>query len=189
MVQGTKRVYAGINDMGAEILKPEVGTLICTHNRKIWFWPIFPKFVLNTINAAMLKDPEAMRCLINFPGLKPSDFPRQFMECRMGGLDDEPDITPEGEVNYSEYVSCSKRGVCPFEGKLCLSLKVQNGIISSAEMAVLKLSNEPIKIIAGRLFITEETVKTHLSAIKRKIGVKDKTGIALFAQKKGLIDV
>ncbi|WP_177195015.1 response regulator transcription factor [Parapedobacter indicus] len=135
----------------------------------------------------IFKFPEAMKALAEWENLLPEDHVPRFIACNLGGLDDKPDITVDGVVNYTEYVDCRLRGTCRFEGKLCRALKVEHGVISGAEMAVLKLSNKPIKIIADELNISQETVKSHLKSIKDKTGLPDKTEVAIFAYKKALI--
>ncbi|HEX6147257.1 MAG TPA: response regulator transcription factor [Acidimicrobiia bacterium] len=42
--------------------------------------------------------------------------------------------------------------------------------------------------LAEELFVSEKTVKTHVSAVLRKLGLNDRTQAALFAVKSGLID-
>lgn len=63
------------------------------------------------------------------------------------------------------------------------------GPLSDKEAEVLTLLTEgfPNKEIAGKLFITEKTVKAHVSSILRKLGVKDRTQAVIFALKRGLI--
>lgn len=184
----SKRIYAGINCKGAEFLKTEDRNLICIHDKQIYFWPNFPKNIIDIIEEDMMKYPTALACLAKWQNLLPEDYIRQYISCRFGGLDDQPDITPDGKVLHAEYVSCRLRGTCEFEGRLCLSLKADNGIITPAEIEVLKRSDLPIKIIAGRLFVTEETVKSHLKSIKEKTGMQDKLQVAVYAHKKGLIN-
>jgi two-component system response regulator DegU len=41
--------------------------------------------------------------------------------------------------------------------------------------------------IASRLFVTEKTVKTHLSAVFRKLGVANRTQAAMKALKEGFV--
>jgi len=42
--------------------------------------------------------------------------------------------------------------------------------------------------LAEELFVSEKTVKTHVSAVLRKLGLDDRTQAALFAVKSGLVD-
>jgi DNA-binding NarL/FixJ family response regulator len=42
--------------------------------------------------------------------------------------------------------------------------------------------------LAEELFVSEKTVKTHVSAVLRKLGLNDRTQAALFAVKSGLVD-
>lgn len=63
------------------------------------------------------------------------------------------------------------------------------GPLSDKETQVLTLLTEGYsnKEIAGRLFITEKTVKAHVSSILRKLGVQDRTQAVIFALKRGII--
>ena len=45
----------------------------------------------------------------------------------------------------------------------------------------------PNKEIAGRLSLSEKTVKTHVSNILQKLGVSDRTQAALLAVRRGLV--
>ena len=42
--------------------------------------------------------------------------------------------------------------------------------------------------LAEELFVSEKTVKTHVSAVLRKLGLDDRTQAALFAVKSGLVE-
>jgi len=60
--------------------------------------------------------------------------------------------------------------------------------LSHREREVLELLVEglPNKLIARRLGISEKTVKSHLTAVYRAIGVTDRTQAALWAERNGL---
>jgi DNA-binding NarL/FixJ family response regulator len=62
--------------------------------------------------------------------------------------------------------------------------------LSSREEEVLKLlaTGETNRQIARRLFVSEETVKSHVASIFRKLEVSDRTRAAVLAIKAGLVD-
>lgn len=186
-IRVTRKPFAGMIDKGADFFMVD-GELYCSHDFKVHVWPHFPAHLIEIVREDMMKHPEAMKALAKWENLLPEDYVWQYIVCRFGGLDDEPDINQNGEVHHTEYVDCRLRGSCKYEGKLCCSLKAEHGIISPAEMSVLRLSNQPIKLIADKLCISEETVKTHLKSIKDKTGTADKLDAAMYALKKGLIN-
>lgn len=59
------------------------------------------------------------------------------------------------------------------------------------EHEVIKMIGEGLKnkIIAERLFISEATVRHHLSSIYGKIGVEDRLNLVIFAYRKGIIEL
>lgn len=63
--------------------------------------------------------------------------------------------------------------------------------LSPREMEVLKLLSKGLKnsTVAQELFISERTVKFHVSAILSKLGVKNRTEAVQLAVKRGLIDL
>jgi DNA-binding NarL/FixJ family response regulator len=62
--------------------------------------------------------------------------------------------------------------------------------LTQREMDVLRLIAEgfPNKEIAQRLFVSEKTVKTHVSHVLQKLGVADRTQAALLAVRQHLVD-
>jgi DNA-binding NarL/FixJ family response regulator len=64
------------------------------------------------------------------------------------------------------------------------------GGLTNRELAILKLVAEGLSNldIASKLFVTEQTVKFHLSNIYRKLGVGNRTEATRYAYKNGLID-
>ncbi len=63
-------------------------------------------------------------------------------------------------------------------------------LLSAREEEVLKLlaTGETNRQIARRLFVSEETVKSHVAAVLRKLAVPDRTRAAVLAVKAGLVD-
>jgi DNA-binding NarL/FixJ family response regulator len=63
-------------------------------------------------------------------------------------------------------------------------------LLSQREEEVLRLlaTGETNRQIAKRLFVSEETVKSHVAAIFRKLEVSDRTSAAVLAVKAGLVD-
>ena len=62
--------------------------------------------------------------------------------------------------------------------------------LSAREDEVLKLlaTGETNRQIARRLFVSEETVKSHVASILRKLEVSDRTSAAVLAVRAGLVD-
>ena len=63
--------------------------------------------------------------------------------------------------------------------------------LTKRELQVIELLGEGLynKEIAERLFISEKTVKNHVSSIFKKIGVTDRTQAVVYAIKNNIIDV
>jgi NarL family two-component system response regulator LiaR len=61
--------------------------------------------------------------------------------------------------------------------------------LTEREMEVLRLVAEGLsnREIATRLVISEKTVKTHISSLLSKLGQEDRTRLAIYAIKKGLV--
>ncbi len=55
-------------------------------------------------------------------------------------------------------------------------------------MVTLVASGHRNKEIANKLFISEQTVKTHLSNIFQKLEVNDRLELALYAMRNGLVE-
>lgn len=95
----------------------------------------------------------------------------------------------------SEYHGCKMRlhSGC---GGLLMDKKIEKGRerlgdLSQRERDVLKLialglSNDEI---AAKLFISPHTVKNHVSSIYRKLGIDDRTQVALIALRLGLVSL
>lgn len=67
----------------------------------------------------------------------------------------------------------------------------QPGGLTPREREVLELLANGLrnKEIAARLFVSEKTVKTHLTHIYQRLGLKDRVEVALYAIRHGLVDI
>lgn len=183
-----KNIIAGLLDGGTDFIKYE-GNLYCVHGGKAHKWPDFPINVLEIIEQDMLKNPEALKSLSQWENLLPEEFTYRYIVCRFGGIDDQPDIDANGKISHTEYYECGLRGKCRFEGKLCSSIKVDFGILTKAEVEVLRYVTLTYKEIAEKLFISPETVSTHLQNLRIKTGLKNNSQLAVYAHQKGIYNV
>ncbi|MGN6415124.1 response regulator transcription factor [Flexivirga sp.] len=63
------------------------------------------------------------------------------------------------------------------------------GMLTERELEVVQLVGEGLsnQEIGARLYVGEATVKTHLSAAQRKLGIEGRVRLAVFASKAGLV--
>jgi len=182
-----KKIIAGLIDDGAEFFKHE-RKLYCTHAGKTHEWPNFPEKILEIIEDDMLKHPEALKALSEWENLPPEDHVYRYIICRFGGIDDEPDIDPKGQIAHTEYFECGFRGKCKYEGKLCCTIKAEYGNLTKTELEVLKRASLSYKEIGDQLNISPDTVSTHMQNLRLKTGLKNTTQLAIYAMQKGVIN-
>ena len=90
-------------------------------------------------------------------------------------------------------IRAAARGESPLAPKVATEVLAARaaqraGGLTDRELEVLGLvrAGLPNKLIAGRLEISEKTVKAHLTSVFQRIGVTDRTQAALWAQRHGL---
>lgn len=180
------RLLPGLVDKSVEFFVHQ-NEIKCLHDGQVYYYENIPEWIFDIIDEDMLKYPDAIKALGNWENLSSEDYRRQYIYCRFGGADHEPDIYPDGTVKHTEYFDCGLRGKCRHEGKLCCSIQVENGILTKTELEVLKHINLLDKEIASEMFISLETVSSHLQNIRQKTGLPRKPQLAIFASQKGLI--
>lgn len=148
-----------------------------------------PKCRINIYHRHMKRHPEGEEAMEGITRSKDDRVKvKQWMMCRFGGMDNTPDIDENNVIQEAEYVPCSKRGTCPFEGVGCVTVEVSAGVfLSKAELAVVRLCYLPDKLIADRLFISTETVKNHNANSRKKIGLASSKELVWWATVKGII--
>lgn len=184
-----QRLPAGLMDKGVEFYWWQ-NDIWCLHDGKPIPFERIPENVLAIVEAEMLKNPDAIMGMTEKMDLHTRDeLLRQYILCNHGGFDNEPDITPDGKILHTEYFDCGRRGLCTLEGKLCPAIKVEHGYLTKQELNVVKLTGKGLSNagIAGALFISEETVKSHVQNILQKCGFASKLEIAAFAVRKTLV--
>ena len=110
------------------------------------------------------------------------------------------DVSPDQLINTIEQVAEGKSFISP-----SLTAKIFSQInklvtkpqdtrprgLTEREMEVLKLvaNGDSNKTIAAKLYISEKTVKNHLTNIFQKLEVSDRTQAALIAIKEGMVEI
>lgn len=112
---------------------------------------------------------------------------KRFCKCNFGELDTLRKDLNNGAFNF-ERVKCPLRGECKLEGIVC-SPKI-NSHISEAEDRVMELvfkglSNEEI---ADKLYISINTVKSHIRAVYAKLLLKDRADFVRYAERRNMYD-
>ncbi len=103
------------------------------------------------------------------------------------------DVQPDALADGIRQVS---QGLAVLHPRIAARLMNRTGAppsladFTQRERDVLKLLAEGLsnKEIAGRLFISEKTVKTHVSNVLQKLGVADRTQAALLAVRQRLVE-
>lgn len=119
-------------------------------------------------------------------GLRGMPAIEKLARCRYGTFSDTPDIA--NGKHEPEHIHCEIRGMCPAEGRLCLTISTPEGHLTPRELEIVALTAIDLsdKMIADRLKISELTVRTHMDNIRRKLQVSTRVGIAVFACKKNI---
>lgn len=185
-MKNSTNIPAGLLDEGVEFFVYN-NELHCLTGGKSYIFKDFPARVLNVLENDMLRHPDAIKALAAWENLSYDDQIRQYGMCRFGNFDSDPDFDADGNAHYTEYFDCGLRGQCRHEGKLCCSIKVENGHLTRQQIEILKRIDKPYKLIADELFISEETVSSHIQNIQKSTGLRSKTEMAVFAAKKGII--
>lgn len=161
----------------------------CLHKGRTYSYTDFPAEIISLIETDMMSNPKALASLADWGIEGPDQQVRQYIACRFGGFDNNPDITADGKIQHKEYFNCGRRGSCPYEGKLCSTIKVANGELTKREIEVLRAIGlgRLDKEICDELDISQDTLRTHKDHISFKTGEERKPALAVLAHKLNLI--
>jgi DNA-binding CsgD family transcriptional regulator len=157
---------------------------------KVIVFSEFPDEVIEKIDDDMAANPKALKALVDWDITDPAERMRQYIACRFGGFDNNPDICADGVVQPAEYVDCGRRGSCDYEGKLCSSIIAPNGILKKIEIDVLRLIGLGFldKEICDQMDgLSIDTLRTYKDSLYQKFGVSRKAELSIQAYKYNLI--
>jgi DNA-binding NarL/FixJ family response regulator len=99
-------------------------------------------------------------------------------------------MPPQELVQVIRQVHAGKKQV-PFEVAAHLAEHMGDETLTKRELDVLKelAAGHRNRDIAGRLFISEETVKVHLKHIMDKLGARDRTQTVAIAVRRGIVQL
>ncbi|MBD5585343.1 MAG: helix-turn-helix transcriptional regulator [Clostridia bacterium] len=112
---------------------------------------------------------------------------RRFLKCNFGELDTKDHDDSDGVFNFEKIV-CPLRGECKYENVICMPRF--NSTLSDAELRVMKLyyQNESIDRIADNLYLSGNTVRNHIKASFRKLGIHSQAEFITYANRNHLFD-
>lgn len=186
-MKSLSRIPSGLIGKGTETVRinDEPYTIF---KGKIHCFPTTPECRISLYRDHMQQHPEGERAMEKITGSKDILVKtKQWMLCRFGGMDDTPDISEQNIIQEAEYVPCPKRDTCPYKGIGCKKNVSINGVtLSKSELAVLKFIRLHDKEIADALFLSTETIKTHIQNILRRLDCS-RSDLIHWATIKGII--
>ncbi len=171
-----KNIPAGILTKDSSIEFFAVGkNLKAFHKGRIIDFSQFPMAIYNKLKDILADDVTAKAALMEWGFSTLNTQVKQYTICRFGGLDNIPDLSVNN-IQESEYWECGNRGNCPFEGRICKDVKVENGILNKREVKLLKLlaTGDKDTKVADVLHISRNTLEIHKTKINKKLGVQSK---------------
>jgi DNA-binding NarL/FixJ family response regulator len=118
--------------------------------------------------------------------------PDRLAEAIIGACRGEPQLDPEvSKIVLRELARTGGTGEAGPDGSGATTRDGDRAAgLTRRELEVLRLiaSGLQNRDIAGRLYLSEKTVKTHVSNILQKLDVDDRTQAALYAVREGLVE-
>jgi DNA-binding CsgD family transcriptional regulator len=175
-----------LNDCGEFLVQHNIAYLV--YKSQIKLLSKLPDIIKDRIDDAIETDKEAANSLNELRIQDPDERREQFIKCRFGAFDNAPDIIGD-QLQHGEYWDCGQRGTCKYEGRLCCTIRSENGTLTKREIEYIKYAAQDLqdKQIADLMGCALNTVVVHKRNVQSKIGAFSKAGIAVFAKEKQLI--
>jgi len=188
LIDKAQQIPPGLFDKSVEFMVKD-HEIYCQHDGQRFIYSEFPAWIIETIKDDMFNHPKALKALVAWDITDQDEQIRQYICCRFGGYDNNPDISVDGQVSPAEYVQCGRRGKCAHEGKLCVSIVLDNGVLTKREVEVLVMIGQAKqdKEICSDLAIEQNTLRNHKNSIEEKAGVQGKVAMAILAHKYQLV--
>ncbi len=163
------------------------GELCFIQDSKVHPWDEITIDTLNILRRDLDRFPEKITALEE-AGVDGVHQLYHFAMCCHGDLNNNPDfLNGRNNLADNEYSPCNIRGTgtCRFKEVLCNkgTFEAPFGTFSRREVEIAKIVTEGLtdEEIAEKLFVSKNTIKTHISHIGDKIGRNTKSSIAAFA--------
>ncbi|HUW07850.1 MAG TPA: LuxR C-terminal-related transcriptional regulator [Williamwhitmania sp.] len=181
---------AGLCDNNLEVFMHE-GILKASFDGKIQLFDDLPEDIKTIFLDYMLENPTAIKSMHSMGKSDINEMLIQYVSCRFGGFDNNPDLNPETQKLLPEYWDCGHRNACPFEGKICEMVKVGDTYLTKREIMVIQeiALGFPDKNAADKLHISELTFVVHKRNIYAKMGINSKTELVTFAIKNNIVSL
>lgn len=184
------RIPAGLLDRGTEfftVFEGMVQRAMCFFKGRPYSFKDMPECRKEIARKELSDQPTKEKAIERLVGTNPHRKLEKFIMCNYGACNDDADICENGILSQPEYVPCPNRGKCPEEGKGCSNITVNGITLSNSQTRVFKLAQLENQAIADLLFLSVETVKTHMRDIQDKTGLNGKGDMIHWATIKGII--
>ena len=110
---------------------------------------------------------------------------KRFLKCNFGQLDSTSFDIENEKFNF-ERMDCPMRHECRWDGVICSPLFKTS--LSAQEMRIGKLWYDGLSKdeIAGMMYLSPETVNSHIRNIYYKLGIHEKAGFVKYADEHNL---
>lgn len=181
---------AGMCDNNLEVFVHD-RILKASYNGKIQNFSSLPEEIITVFLDDMLANPTAIKSMRAMGKADINEMLKQYVSCRFGGFDSNPDYIDENRRLQPEYWDCGNRNACPYEGKLCELVKVGDTYLTKREIMVIKAitTGLPDKTACDNLGVTEQTFAVHKRNIYAKLGINCKTELMTFSIKNNIVSL